>query len=48
MEVTDSISDRLLRLPLYYEMEIDMIHRVAEELEQFYCVKTRSGGESFS
>ncbi|HRW81485.1 MAG TPA: DegT/DnrJ/EryC1/StrS family aminotransferase, partial [Desulfomonilia bacterium] len=36
MEVTDSISDRLLRLPLYYEMDDDTVHLVADEVRRFY------------
>ncbi len=36
MEVTDSISNRLLRLPLYYEMDQDTVHKVSDEVCQFY------------
>lgn len=36
MQVTDSISDRLLRLPLYYEMEDSDIERVVELIQDFY------------
>ncbi|HOD72824.1 MAG TPA: DegT/DnrJ/EryC1/StrS family aminotransferase, partial [Deltaproteobacteria bacterium] len=36
MEVTDLISERLLRLPLYYEMDDDTVHTIAEEVRRFY------------
>ena len=44
MEVTDSISDRLLRLPLYYEMDDDTVHLVSEEVRMFYQGHGKSGG----
>jgi dTDP-4-amino-4,6-dideoxygalactose transaminase len=36
MEVTDSTSERLLRLPLYFEMDNDTVRTVAEEVKRFY------------
>ncbi len=33
---TDGISERLLRLPLYYEMSDDEVERVVEAVEEFY------------
>jgi dTDP-4-amino-4,6-dideoxygalactose transaminase len=36
MSVTEDLSDRLLRLPLYYEMTADEVDRVAELLTKFY------------
>jgi dTDP-4-amino-4,6-dideoxygalactose transaminase len=36
MDVTDSISDRLLRLPLYYEMDEKTLHFVADEVSRYY------------
>jgi len=44
MEVTDSISERLLRLPLYYEMDDDTVHLVSEEVRIFYQGHGKSGG----
>jgi dTDP-4-amino-4,6-dideoxygalactose transaminase len=38
MKVTDTMSDRLLRLPLYYEMTEDDVDRVAELVTTFYRV----------
>ncbi len=35
-EVTDDISDRLVRLPLYYEMSEDDVQFVVEKLDEFY------------
>ena len=34
--VTNDISDRLLRLPLYYEMSDEDIERVVEVVQGFY------------
>ncbi|MCI4626730.1 MAG: dTDP-4-amino-4,6-dideoxygalactose transaminase [Candidatus Magnetoovum sp. WYHC-5] len=36
MTVTNDISDRLLRLPMYYEMETEQIYKVAQEVASFY------------
>lgn len=36
MKVTDDISQRLLRLPLYYEMKTNDVDRVIEAINQFY------------
>lgn len=36
MRVTDDASDRVLRLPLYYEMTDDDVHRVVERVCEFY------------
>lgn len=36
MVVTDDISERILRLPMYYEMCNEEIERVVEALEEFY------------
>jgi dTDP-4-amino-4,6-dideoxygalactose transaminase len=36
MDVTDDISDRLLRLPLYYEMSDDDVRFVAGKIDEFY------------
>ncbi len=39
MHVTDYISDRVLRLPVYYEMRDDEIDRVVKAVEGFYLIK---------
>ena len=39
MRVTDDISDRVLRLPIYYEMGEENVERVADSVKSFY--KTR-------
>jgi dTDP-4-amino-4,6-dideoxygalactose transaminase len=39
MVVTDDISERILRLPLYFEMSDDQIERVSELLDMFYSEK---------
>jgi len=36
MEVTDDISERILRLPMYYELTDGDTERVAEAVEEFY------------
>lgn len=36
MDVTDDISNTLLRLPLYYEIGDDDVHYVAGKIEEFY------------
>jgi len=36
MEVTDDLSNRLLRLPMYYEMRDEDINRVVENVRSFY------------
>lgn len=36
MEVTDSLSSRLLRLPMYYEMSENDVYRVVENIKKFY------------
>ena len=38
MTVTDDISDRLLRLPLYYELEDQDIRRIVRSIEGFYTL----------
>jgi dTDP-4-amino-4,6-dideoxygalactose transaminase len=42
MEVTDHISDRLLRLPMYYEITADEIKRVATAITNFYLGERRA------
>jgi len=37
MDITSAMSDRLLRLPLYYEMSEKDVHRVAACIKEFYC-----------
>lgn len=39
VKVTDEISDRLLRLPLYYEMEEPVLSEVADAVLTFYGLK---------
>jgi dTDP-4-amino-4,6-dideoxygalactose transaminase len=34
--VTDDLSGRLLRLPLYYEMEDGQVNRVIDAVKEFY------------
>ena len=36
MEVTEQVSDCLLRLPLYYEMREEDVQFVVEKISQFY------------
>jgi dTDP-4-amino-4,6-dideoxygalactose transaminase len=36
MAVTDSVSERIVRLPLFYEMTFEEVQIVAEMLSQFY------------
>jgi len=36
MMITNDVSQRLLRLPLYYEMQISDIDRVVDAINQFY------------
>jgi dTDP-4-amino-4,6-dideoxygalactose transaminase len=36
MSITDDISSRLLRLPLYYEMRDEDVDRVIEAVREFY------------
>jgi len=36
LRVTDDISSRLLRLPLYYEMTDEHVERVVEQIFHFY------------
>ncbi|OEU64468.1 MAG: dTDP-4-amino-4,6-dideoxygalactose transaminase [Desulfobacterales bacterium PC51MH44] len=36
LRVTDDLSDRVLRLPVYYEMREEDVERVAEHISQFY------------
>ena len=36
LDVTTSISERLLRLPLYYQMSMESVDRVSDALRQFY------------
>jgi len=37
MRVTDDLSDRVLRLPIYYEMREEDVEMVSEYLERFYA-----------
>ncbi len=39
LSVTEDISDRLVRLPIYYEMSNDDVNEVVEKVKSFYCVK---------
>jgi dTDP-4-amino-4,6-dideoxygalactose transaminase len=41
MDVTDGISDRLLRLPLFYEMRHEEVDRVIQALTDFYESSSR-------
>ncbi|MFA6222287.1 MAG: dTDP-4-amino-4,6-dideoxygalactose transaminase [Desulfomonilaceae bacterium] len=36
MDVTNDVSDRLLRLPLYYEMTSEAVNRVVQSITNFY------------
>jgi len=45
MVVTDDISDRLLRLPLYYDMTEDDVSRVVESVYEFYRQSCAARGE---
>ena len=36
MEVTNEMSQRVIRLPLFYEMKKDEVNRVVEEINNFY------------
>jgi len=36
LQVTDDLSNRLLRLPMYYEMGEDEVNRVVELMMKFY------------
>ena len=36
LQVTDDLSNRLLRLPIYYEMGEEEVNRVAELMMKFY------------
>ncbi|HNR50379.1 MAG TPA: DegT/DnrJ/EryC1/StrS family aminotransferase, partial [Deltaproteobacteria bacterium] len=38
MEVTDDLSGRVLRLPMYYEMGEDDIHRVVESIKRYFRI----------
>jgi dTDP-4-amino-4,6-dideoxygalactose transaminase len=40
MTVTDDLSARLLRLPMYYEMSDAEVDRVVESINEFYRIKT--------
>ena len=40
MEVTDSVSERLLRLPLFYELNEADVHRIVESIETFFIDRT--------
>ncbi len=37
MDVTDDMSQRVIRLPLFYEMKKNEVHRVIEEINNFYA-----------
>ena len=39
MDFTNALSDRVLRLPLYYEMNEHDVERIAEEVTNFYRLK---------
>ena len=45
MSVTDEISERLLRLPLFYGITQEQTVKVADELTRFYRNKSRSAGK---
>lgn len=36
MEVTNDISERLLRLPLYYDMSMETVHMVVDSVSEFF------------
>jgi len=36
MQVTNALSERLMRLPLFYEMSEDDINRVCAAIEEFF------------
>ena len=36
MKVTEDVSQRLIRLPLYYGMEVDEVGRVTQEVGTFF------------
>jgi len=38
MDITDDLSDRLLRLPMYYEMSDDDVNNVVKMVEKFYHI----------
>ena len=40
MEVTDDVSQRLLRLPLFYELNEADVHRIVESIETFFIGRT--------
>jgi dTDP-4-amino-4,6-dideoxygalactose transaminase len=42
MEVTDDLSRRLLRLPMYHEMKEEEVHRVVDGIKEFYDSSTGS------
>lgn len=37
MKVTNDISDRILRLPMYYDINDDIVERVMDAVKLFYC-----------
>jgi dTDP-4-amino-4,6-dideoxygalactose transaminase len=39
LNITESISERLLRLPLYYDMSENDVMAIIEEIEKFYLLK---------
>ena len=45
MVVTNDLSDRVLRLPLYYEMTIEDVDRVVNALEEFYGRASKYKGD---
>jgi dTDP-4-amino-4,6-dideoxygalactose transaminase len=40
MEVTDDLSRRLLRLPMYHEMRDEEVHKVVDGINEFYDLST--------
>jgi len=36
LSITEDLSERVLRLPLYYEMTADQVHTVVHEIEKFF------------
>lgn len=36
LSITEDLSERVLRLPLYYDMTEDQVHTVVHEIEKFY------------
>jgi dTDP-4-amino-4,6-dideoxygalactose transaminase len=47
MRVTDDLSDRVLRLPIYYEMRKEDVDMVAEHVRRFYGGCMAKSGQNF-